>query len=217
MTRPLRLLPVLLLLAACAKPENPPVSAAQREAAEAGDLKLSTRLNETIRAARATAPCAAVVAGEWPAGFPVPAEASQGRRFKIFFYPMSGAQGEPTIFSPAAEALLDLEAGKAVSCALAPGKPQELTGGRWPAALNGVGAFQQHDLMKKLHDRTEAAAAVYGGEGAATPSDVEAAKDYVRLFKLNAEPSLLPYYYRLNPAFWEWLRDTAGDSIPAAR
>lgn len=217
MTRPLRLLPVLLLLAACADPDHPPASAAQKEAAEAGDLKLSTRLNETIRAARATPPCAAVVAGEWPTGFPVPAEGSRGRRFKIFFYPMSGAQGEPTISSPAAEALLDIDAGKAVSCALAPGKPQELPGRRWPAALDGVGAFQQHALMKKLHDRTEAAAAVYGGQGVATPADVEAAKDYVRLFKLNAEPALLPYYYRLNPAFWEWLRETAGDSIPPAR
>ena len=46
---------------------------------------------------------------------------------------------------------------------------------------------------------------------------METAKDYIRLFKMNAEPSLLPYYYRLNPAFWEWLRVTAGDSIPAVR
>jgi hypothetical protein len=217
MTRILRLLPALLLLAACVKPENPPASPAQREAAEAGDLKLSTRLSEAIRGVHAGGPCSSVVAMEWPDGFPVPAEASQGRRFKIFFYPMSSVPGEPTFYSPAAEALLDIETGKVTSCELTGEKPKELSGRRWPIALNGVGAFPMQALTKKLHDRTEAVAAVYGSANAPTPAGVETAKDYIRLFKMNAEPSLLPYYYRLNPAFWEWLRATAGDSIPAAQ
>ncbi len=215
MTRILQLLSALLLIAACAKPANPPVSAAQREAAEAEDLKFSTRLSETIRGARAGGPCSAFVAVEWPEGFPVPAEASQGRRFKIFFYPMSDFPGEPRIASPAAEALLDIETGTAASCARTPEKPKELPGGRWPAALNDVGAFPLHALIKKLHDRTEAVAVVYGAASAPSPAGVETAKDYIRLFKMTAEPSLLPDYYRLNPAFWEWLRGTAGDSIPA--
>lgn len=215
MTRSLRLLPVLLALAACSGPSNPPATAAQREAAEAENLALATRLQETIRGSRVVGPCAAVVAGEWPAGFPVPAEAPGGRRFKIFFYPMTGTPGAPKFASPAAEALLDIDMGKAASCALTPETPKELTGDRWPAALEGVGAFPHHALIEKLYDRTEAVAAVYASK-APTPAGVETAKDYIRLFKLNAEPPLLPYYYRLNPAFWEWLRAAAGDSIPPA-
>ncbi len=146
----------------------------------------------------------------------MPAEASRGRKFKIFFYPMSAGPGAPAIRAPAAEAILDLDAGKAVSCARLPGTPKELPGPRWPAALDDLSAFQQHALINKLYDRTEAVAAVYGGEGIASAADIAAAKEFARLFKLNAEPSLLPYYYRLNPAFWEWLRSIAGDSIPAA-
>ncbi len=217
MTRTLRLLTALLLITACAEPKNPPASAAKLEAAEAENLKLSTRLNETIHGSHAGGPCASVVAMEWPEGFPVPAEASQGRRFKIFFYPMSDAPGEPTFYTPAAEALLDIETGKVLSCERTLEKPKKLPQGRWPDAIKDVGAFPMHALIKKLHDRTEAVAAVYGSESAPTPAGVETAKDYIRLFKMNAEPSLLPDYYRLNPSFWEWLRVTAGDSIPAAR
>ena len=96
-----RLLPVFLLLAACAKPEIPPVSAAQREAADAENQKFETRLNETIRGAHAVGPCGTVVAGEWPEGFPVPAETPKGRAFKIFFYPLAGTPpGEPKLYSP---------------------------------------------------------------------------------------------------------------------
>lgn len=209
------LLAPLLLLAACGKRERPP-SAIQREAAEAESQTFSTKLYETLRGAHASGPCASIVPGEWPEGFPVPAEASRGRKFKIFFYPMSSEPGTPTFGAPAAEALLDLDAGKAVSCERLPGTPKELPGPRWPAAIAGIGAFPAHALSKKLYDRTEAVAAVYGGEGIASAADIAAAKEFIRLFKLNAEPSLLPYYYRLNPAFWEWLRATAGDSIPAA-
>jgi len=217
MRQALHLLSALLLLAACAKTENHPLSAAQSEAAEAENLKFASRLSEAIRGVHAGGPCATVVAMEWPDGFPVPAEASQGRLFKIFFYPMSSVPGEPTFYSPAAEALLDIETGKVTSCELTAEKPKELPKGRWPAALKGVGAFPMDALAKKLHARTEAVAAVYGSANAPSSAGVETAKDYIRLFKMNAEPSLLPYYYRLNPAFWEWLRVTAGDSIPAAR
>ncbi len=217
MRQALRLLTALILLAACTKTENHPISAAQSEAAEAGNQKFVSRLGETIRGVHAGGPCSTVVAMEWPDGFPVPAEASQARLFKIFFYPMSSVPGEPAYSSPAAEALLDIETGKVMTCELTAEKPKKLTGNRWPAALKGVGAFPMDALAKKLHARTEAVAAVYGSAGAPTPAGVETAKDYIRLFKMNAEPSLLPYYYRLNPAFWEWLRVTAGDSIPAAR
>ena len=87
------------------------MSAAQREAAEAENQKFETRLNETIRGAHAVGPCGTVVPGEWPEGYPVPADESKGRAFKIFFDPLVGTPpGEPKLYSPAAEALLDLEA-----------------------------------------------------------------------------------------------------------
>lgn len=202
-----------LALSACSGASKSPPSAAQKEADEAQGAKHSTRLEETIRAARVAGACAGVVAGEWPQGFPVPAEGPG--RFKVFFYPMTPTPGEPVIDAPAAEALVDLEAGKGVSCEAVPGPRKELPGRRWPASLDEVGAFPLRALIQKLHDRTEAAGAAYAARSS-SPEGVAAAKDFVRLFKMTAEPALLPYYYRLNPAFWEWLRSTAGDSIPAA-
>lgn len=213
----LLLLSFSLALAACTRREAVPTPA-QREAAAAARMKFSTRLSELVRGSRAAGPCAAVVAQEWSEGYPVPAEAAKGRTFKLFFYALEGAPpDEPAMYAPSAEALLDLGTGRVSECALTTGKPAALPGHRWPASLAGIGVSGHEALDRKLYDRTEAVSAVYGSASAPSPADVDLAKDYVRLFKITAEPSLLPYYYRLNPAFWEWLRIVAGDSLPPAR
>lgn len=49
-----------------------------------------------------------------------------------------------------------------------------------------------------------------GPPAAADRTDASA---YFNAFQRIAEPGLAPYYYRLNPEFWEWLRAAGGRSL----
>ncbi len=190
-----------LLAAACGRPAPPRASGGKLAAA--------------VRAAHFAGPCANVVALEWPAGRPVPLDGWNGRRFKIFFYPLSGRPGTPARLSaPAAEAVVDADAGSPVECRALPGAPKELAASRWtPEALAlSDDAFEAKST--ELDQLTEDVAAVYAATRPPTPADVDLARRYLESFEFMAEPPLLPDYYRLNPAFWEWLRGAAGRSIP---
>ena len=194
-------LTALLLAGACA----------QERPASSGKLK------SAVEASRVMPPCRAVIALEWPYGWPVPLEAAGQRRFKLFYYPLAGAPpNEPRVFTPAAEAVLDLETGGPVECVSLPAEPVELKGPRWPAALKGLGMSEFDERSDALYDRTEAVADLFSSGRALSAAESAHAREYLRHFESMAEPALLPYYYRLNPGFWEWLRSAAGRSIPKA-
>ncbi len=189
----------VLVLFGCAKPQAP-----------------VSKLKAAVRMARAQEPCSSIIAVEWPASWPIPAEGSGGRSYKIFFYPVTGNPSTgPLVHSPAGEAVVDSESGKPSSCVALPGAPKELSTRRWPEAAAALGIAEFDERSASLYAKTEALAAVYA-RGKRAVGAAALAKDYLRTFRSLAEPDLLPYYYRLNPAFWEWLRETAGDSIPAA-
>ncbi len=63
---------------------------------------------------------------------------------------------------------------------------------------------------------TEDVSAVYAARRPPTAADVDLARRYLAAFEQMAEPPFMPDYYRLNPAFWEWLRGVAGRSIDKA-
>ena len=44
--------------------------------------------------------------------------------------------------------------------------------------------------------------------------DVDKLAAYVEAIRTLVVPAMLPYYYRQNPGFWEWLRKEGGQSIP---
>lgn len=191
----------LLCVSACGKPPKPaPASAG--------------RLKAAVQSASAQPPCGAVIAMEWPPTWPVPLE---GGKYKILFYPLTGTpDAEPKLYTPAGEAVIDAESGKPVACAALPGAPKELSRRRWPAGMDKVGLQEFLGLEEKLYDQTEAVAAVYAAGREPAAQDSAAAGEYLRLFESLAEPDLLPYYYRMNPGFWEWIRTAAGRSIPKA-
>lgn len=201
MSRRLGLLASLLCLSSCGKAPAPAVPSAGR-------------LRAAVQSASAQPPCGAVIAMEWPATWPVPLE---GGKYKILFYPLTGTPDtEPRLYTPAGEAVIDAQSGRPTSCAAFPGAPKELSRRRWPAATDKVGLQEFLGLEGKLYDRTEAVAAVYAAGRAPSAEDSAAAEEYLRLFESLAEPDLLPYYYRMNPGFWEWVRKAAGRSIPRA-
>lgn len=192
-----------LVAAACGRPAPPRAAGGKLEAA--------------LRGARAGGPCGSLVAMEWPASRPVPLDGANGRRFKIFFYPLSAAPGSaPRLASPAAEAVVDADAGAAVECRALPGIPKDLTGARWPpeAMSLKVGAFEAK--AADLDRLTEDVSAAYAARRPPTAADVDLTRRYLAAFQQMAEPPYLADYYRLNPAFWEWLRGVAGRSIEKA-
>jgi hypothetical protein len=191
------------LAAACGRPAPPKASGGKLEAA--------------LRVAHVAGPCASVAAQEWPASRPVPLDGAHGRRFKIFFYPLSGAPGsERHVATPAAEAVVDADAGAPVECGALPGVPKDLAGPRWgPEAMSmSVPAFEAK--AAELDQLTEDVSAVYAARRAPTAADAELTRRYLAAFERMAEPPFLADYYRLNPAFWEWVRSVSGRSIDKA-
>ncbi|MFI5349258.1 MAG: hypothetical protein ACHQ2Z_06925 [Elusimicrobiota bacterium] len=187
-------------VAACGRPAPPQAAAPKLEAA--------------VRAARDTGPCRSVVAQEWPAGWPVPLDGANGRRFKIFFYPLSGAPGtSPRLATPSAEAVVDADAGAPIECNILPGFPKDVLAPRWTPEAHQLTAAEFDSKSAELDRLTEEVAAVYAARRTPTAADVDLTRRYLAAFETMAEPPFLEYYYRLNPAFWEWVRAVAGRSI----
>ena len=111
--------------------------------------------------------------------------------------------------------MLDTAAGAATECRVGPA-PKDLTGARWTAEADKLDADAFDAKAAELHDLTEEAGAAFAARHPATPAEIAVAKRYLALFETMAEPPFLGDYYRLNPAFWEWIRTTTGKSIPKA-
>lgn len=208
MKRALSLVALLGLCGACRRPAAP----------EAAPEAAPGRLAEAVRQARNLGNCAAIVPQEWPAGWPVPSAAPGAARFSLFFYPLSGAPDEgPRMFAPGADAALDLAKGLAASCRPRAGARRELKGPRWTEAAEGLDTEAFDTEADRLYALTEAVGRAFAaGRPVPSKADAAAAREYLALFETLAEPPLLVEYYRLNPRFWEWVREAAGRSIPKA-
>ena len=193
-------LALVLLVAACGRKD------AAAPAASAG------KLAALVAQARNLGPCRSIIAGEWPSSWAVPAGGG-AQRFKIFFYPLKGSPpAEPRLASPAAEALLDAAAGTAEACRIGP-SPRDVSGARWTVEADKFDADAFDAKAAELHDLTEMVSAAYAARHPATAAETDIAKRYFALFEVMAEPPYRADYYRLNPAFWEWIRSTAGRSL----
>lgn len=205
------MLPAVLLAAACKKapaPAAPPVSLPM-PSSPASPSAPSPTLRAALEALPAVPPCSAVVGSEWASGWPVPAEGGQ-TRYAVFFYPLGGdPESGPKLGAPAARALFDAKAGTVQSCEHMPARPDPAPGPRWPKAADGLDMKGFDARSDALYAATEKAAAAYAARDAAGP----AAKDFWAAFDALAEPAFRDEYYRLNPAFWEWLRSAAGQSL----
>jgi hypothetical protein len=202
MNRGLALTAAVFLLAACHKPLRPLPPGALRTA---------------IQDAKSLPPCSSVIANEWPYTWPVPLADAQASRFKILFYPFTGDPGaEPSLLTPAGEAVLDARMGKPTTCQVLPGIPKVISHQRWPSATDELSMKDFQSRQDELYEKTQTVASLYNSGRGVSPPDAASAKQYLEAFESLAEPDLLPYYYRMNPAFWEWLRGATGRSIPKA-
>ena len=118
--------------------------------------------------------------------------------------------------TPAAEAVVDADGSAPVECRVLPGFPKDISAARWTAEADKLDAKAFDAKTLELDQLTEDVAAVYAARRSPTPADVELTRRYLAAFEEMAEPPFLGSYYRLNPAFWEWVRSAAGRSIPQA-
>ena len=187
---------VLAFAAACSKP-----------APEAAKPTPEPAVVRALSAIRVAAPCDKTVSLDWAHGWPVPAEGGPAR-FAVFFYPLGGnPETGPRVGAPAARAVFDAKAGKVLECERLAARPDPAAGSRWPASAAGLDMAGFEARAAALYAAAEKAAAGYAG------GDAGAASAYWAAFDGLAEPALRADYYRLNPAFWEWVRGAAGRSL----
>ena len=177
---------------------------------------LSNPLKNSVQAVASRAPCDSIIPMEWAHSFPVPTGRAQGREFRVFFYPL-GQPGTPGfVKSPMGEATLIMD-GAISSCSRFPGEPKGLAAQRWPAALSKIGMGEFSRKLDGFYGAAEKAAALYAAKPPASDETRKIIQEYRRWFNELAEPALLPYYYQLNPDFWEWLDASAAPTAAKPR
>ena len=153
--------------------------------------------------------CAKLVAMEFGQTFPVPLS-DGAQRFKVLFYPLVLSPGKTEALTPVVEGSFERGASGQDRCASVGAGAPQLAGAPVPAGLSMTAYYRAEVRLFSSLDRV---AAAYFKGGTPTAPGKLAAADFAEAFLTLAEPGLLPYYYRLNPDFWEWLRRQAGRSI----
>jgi hypothetical protein len=155
--------------------------------------------------------CARMVPIEFAATSPVP-YARGKESFKLLFFLTIRERSQYTVLTPQVEATFSLHSPAGDSCTVLPvPKPQPLGS---PVPTTSLASNLR--LQVRLYDALGKTAPLYFKGGDVRPEDRRILAKYTDAFMKLTEPGLLPYYYRLNPDFWEWLRKQCGRSIPPA-
>ena len=146
---------------------------------------------------------------EYGRTLPIPKPPSD---FVIQYYPV--ARDHPskpwTVFTPVFSQELSAKDGKAAACK-SMGRPEDSRPlGKFTPLEDKVSARQTYTLWNAL-DRISV---LYFSRAHLSPEDSRMAVNLVEEFQKQAEPGFLPIYYKMNPDFWEWLRNESGSSIP---
>ena len=168
-------------------------------------------LYQRARALRQSPTCLKLVPLEFGDTYPVPVRDAARGHFEVLFYPVNARPSKCTLATPLFSGRFESAAPAADRCVrLAQGEVDSLGPCR-PGGLSMAGTFKAEARLFQTLDR---GAALYLKGEVPSPRDRRALGDFVDSFHALAEPGLLPFYYRQNPDFWEWLRQQAGRSIP---
>jgi len=178
-------------------------------------------LAEAASRVRYTSACRKMVPMEYARSYPLPFYSDAGPSFRLFFYPLKTRYLKGRSM-PAAEVLAPVVAARfapdgtggfcerfSAPLQLDPGVT---LGPRFPpeAALLGVRQFEMKQA--ELFSLEEGVAAAYFSQ-----DDSEAARqavgDFFDLFFAISEPGLRPFYYYLNPDFWQWVEKMTGKRV----
>lgn len=200
---------IILISAGCSKSGKPEIRK---------NALLPGKLQEAVESARHKPPCDGIIALEWSNTWPVPFDDPKGNKFHIFFYPITGVPHQTKhLYNPIAEAVVDLQSGIPIACRTLTGPAKELSQRVYSDKARALGIDGMADHAHRLYARTEDVSALYAARGKQplTQEQRSIATDFLDVFEIIAEPDLLPYYYKANPSFWEWLHSASGGrSIP---
>lgn len=161
--------------------------------------------------------CSQNVPSDWNTSWPVPT----GKRgeYAVLLYDLDetaqDASGVPRIriVQPGGQAVFTLD-GRVSACDSHPVGLAPLEGERYGNDAMNMEQDDFDDASRKLLSLTEAVGEAYARRA---PVDRRKLAEFWSQFSLMAEPPLLADYYRLDPSFWEWLRDENGQSLPVAK
>ena len=155
MRRLFKAVAVLALLAGCRRQDT-------RSSTEGGPPAFSGRFEQVISLVRAVPPCDSVIGMSYGQTFPVPLDEEKGTRVRVYFYPILGKGGQANqVYSPAAQAIVEIERGAAVVCAELPGEPKKVGDIPAPDPKRGDLAGPLRRKQQELYRRTEAVIPAY--------------------------------------------------------
>lgn len=161
-------------------------------------------------------PCSQNLPQDWVSSWPVPGD--KPGEFKVLFYALDrraqDASGLPRVrvTDPRGHAVFFTD-GRVTECTSNPVDLEPLEGERYPDAAMDMEEDEFDTATAKLLTLTEAVGAAYSRK---TKADKRTLAEFWKQFQALAEPALHKAYYKLNPAFWEWLRRENGASLKEA-
>jgi hypothetical protein len=156
------------------------------------------------------ADCTKLVPMEFGRTYPVPAPDGKPGRFQVLFYPSRFSPGDCAMASPAFAGEFSVDAPAEDRCRKLDVKELEPLGRCMP---EGITMTKRSRAEAVLFESLEPAAALYAKGGEASAQDRRTLAAYVDSVETLVTPPMRAYYYRQNPAFWEWLRKNGGRSL----
>jgi len=171
----------------------------------------SNRLHARAQDARQCADCLKSVPIEFGETYPVPVRDGNQGHFQVLYFPTRVSPSSCTMASPVFAGEFSLDAPAADRCVSLEAKSIEPLGRCMPP---GLAMSQVARAQTRLFESLDPAAALYLKGAPAGPQERKLLAEYVESIQTLVVPAMLPYYYRQNPDFWEWLRKEGGQSIP---
>ena len=167
-------------------------------------------LYRSAKAVRQAPGCLSAVPMEFGQTFPIPVREGERELFEILFYPANSSPGECTLATPIFAARFEPGSPDSARCVRLSTAPVESLG---RCAPGGLSQRRYYRTAYRLFDSLESTAGLYFKGRPPGPESRKSLAEYAEAFEAIAEPGLLPFYYRRNPDFWEWLRRETGRSI----
>ncbi|MFH2202734.1 MAG: hypothetical protein ABIJ96_06445 [Elusimicrobiota bacterium] len=159
-------------------------------------------------------PCSAVIPMEWSPSWPVPTGEAGGAQFKLFYYPIRRVKKSIQLHKPLGEAMFETAGGSISYCRRIPGELHELPGTSIEDKAKRHSTKKFHALLDRLYLYSEKVSVIYAAKEPPSYRQKKVMREYGELFLEFSEPPMRPYYYQLNPDFWEWLRASGAPSLP---
>ena len=171
----------------------------------------ANRLHQRAQQVRQCADCLKSVPIEFGETYPVPVRDGKQGHFQLLYFPAEFSHASCIMASPVFAGEFSLDMPATDHCISLKPKMIEPLGRCMPPGLSMAKVARTET---RLFESLDSMAALYFKGSPLGPQERQLLAGYVEDIKILVMPSMLPYYYRQSPDFWEWLRKESGLSIP---